>query len=166
MSTTIPMSGGDNLCVNKKYDISEDYLYKNSCSDLLWWGHGGAQLSWGRNAGNDPAQAVAAINMGPAFHTSVSTVSTVWNTSLVTSHCPWPTSPPPVSDGGKEVLQHWHGRPVLWLDHYGLGDRRNGILISLYAARDCANLQAFFNFLFWEVMATKKHSRIAYIGCQ
>ena len=38
-----------------------------------------AVLSWGRNAGNDPAQAVAAINMGPAFHTSVSTVSTVWS---------------------------------------------------------------------------------------
>ena len=36
-------------------------------------------------------------------------------------------------------------------------------MVSLYAARDCASIQAFFNFLFWEVMATKKHSKIASI---
>ena len=44
---------------------------------------------------------------------------------------------------------------------YDLTIRDWGIveMVSLYAARDCANLQAFFNFLFWKVMATKKRQQ-------
>ena len=115
----LPSQCQEEECVKKKYDISEYYLYKNSCSDLLWWGLCSAGAGMPGMIQHRQWRLLIWVQLSTPVSPlcPLSGVSPSRNTSLVTSHCPWPTSPPPVSDGGKEVLQHWHSRPVFWLDH-------------------------------------------------